>query len=242
MLYLNKQEKDEKLIKAADKTEKYLLENIVLGKIGPGEKIPLEKYMEELRLKCGRSELFKQLSTSMLINGDCVANRNITDFCQAYFKAQMNKLFRESCILKYKSFKTGELSSDIENESEFYQKVFAVFWDVLNVACGSNTIYPLQGSGLERMRKFVAAMKLMHLHPGKKVSCWLARMRDMPIYTRQMVNLQYGVYILENNDTDSIEYKLSVLSAFEFCTHENARIMAEKLNTMYEQYEGPKII
>ncbi len=229
------QKKEIMLTNGAIQINDCIIEDVVLGNIQPCERIPLEDYMHYLRLPCGVNELRAKLSGFAIGENGRVCNREVADFKYMFFKNQMKRIFFENPILEYNIFNKRNISKQVEDEEAFFQKIQIVFQDVLNV----ENYEKIEAKALEptdalKVEKFVAAIKLLKLQTGRKVSFWLARVKNRPEYLKRMTLVKWATLILDNNDTDSLEYKLSVLSTFRFIQYSNSDLFAKRLLRYYE--------
>ena len=212
-----------------------IIEDVVLGNIKPGERIPLEDYMHYLKLPCRVYELRMRLSGFAIGESECVSNRKIDDFRSEFFCNQIKRIFWENPILEYSVFDKRNISRKIEDEELFFEKIHEVFQGVLNVEKYENIeTEALTPSNALRVEKFVAAIKLLKLKNGRKVSFCLARINNLPDYIKRITRVKWATLVLNNNDTDSLEYKLSVMAAFRFIQISNRELFAKRVLRYYE--------
>lgn len=229
------QKKDIILTNGAIQINDCIIEDVVLGNIQPCEKIPLEDYMHYLRLPCGVNELRAKLSGFAIGENGCVSRQHINDFRSEFFNKQITRIFLKNPILEYSVFGKKALSREIEDKKTFFKKIYDIFQKVINIQEYEDIkTFSLSPENALRVEKFVAAIKLLKLQNGRKVSFWLARVRNRPEYLKRMTRVKWATLILDNNDTDSLEYKLSVLSTFRFIQYSNSDLFAKRLLRYYE--------
>lgn len=76
---------------------------------------------------------------------------------------------------------------------------------------------------------FLFALKIKKLRRGSRIDRYINSISFPNEYVRRLIEGRKGHYILTNADTESLDYKLALLSCFTFYTAENQAAFAEKI-------------
>ena len=76
---------------------------------------------------------------------------------------------------------------------------------------------------------FLFALKIKKLRRGSRIDRYINSIPFPNEYVRRLIESRKEHYILTNSDTESLDYKLALLSCFTFYTAENQAALAEKI-------------
>ena len=234
-------EMDEKIITALCSIgcnvllNRYAMENVVLGNTKPGEKISYEQYLQALGLqKCERFLLRAAIRGDVIDEEERIAIKPTEEYCRLFYVEQVKRIFarapkcrtNDEDLLKYK-YGLGE----------YLEGLYSLFLEVLSVEPRENsadlfTAISERQSCFESNTActcFLFALKIKKLRHGSRIDRYIHSIPFPNDYVRRLFQVRKGHYILTNADTDSLDYKLALLSCFTFYTAENQAAFMQKL-------------
>ena len=223
----------------------YALENIILNKIIPGTPIPYDLYLEELKLKPYETFLDRKNIEGAIINEEeKIRNKPIQDYFVHYFIGQVNDIFIRAP--KHKQSKQSKESETIlpfkyglQNyleelyplyEQIITEKVEPNFYDLISAINSQKDI--LVNNKLSQ--RFIAAIKINKLRQGSRIDRYIKDIQHPSDLVKKLFYERGGHYILINNDSTSIDYKLALISCFSFHTAENQNLLELKIKKWKE--------
>ena len=85
------------------------------------------------------------------------------------------------------------------------------------------------------MTKFISAIKIKKLRQGSRIDRYINKITYRSVYLERLIKPYKGHYLLANSNTESLDYKLAVLSCFMFCTSENEKLFELKIKRWEER-------
>lgn len=79
------------------------------------------------------------------------------------------------------------------------------------------------------IKRFIAAIKMQKLKQGSRIDRYIKSITYRSEYLNCLIKEHKDHYLLANNNTDSLNYKLALLSCFTFCNTDNARLFELKI-------------
>lgn len=89
--------------------------------------------------------------------------------------------------------------------------------------------------------KFVTAIKLKKLRKGTRVDRYINKISYHSEYLNRLIRIHKGHYILINNDTNSLDYKLALTSSICFCTGRNKGLFELKIKAWEKEQSGQSL-
>ena len=80
----------------------------------------------------------------------------------------------------------------------------------------------------DRISKFLIAIKVRGLRQGECVNRYVKDLPYIPYYAQRLLRVEKNRYLLANSDTDSLEYKLAILSAIHFMNWDHTKLFEQK--------------
>ena len=212
----------------------YTCENILFKRLNPTDKIPYEKYIEDL-------DLHKLAHYSPDFDGDYIENGFVKDIdfdycCFDYYRDKIEYIFCDYPIAKgyedddndLEHYKNGlyEYLKDLYPivveiiKTDIEPNLFATVPDILNKS--ERTAY------YAKTTKFVTAIKTKHLRQGGRIDRYVKELPFLSPFVNRLIKKHKGHFLLANSDTNSLDYKLALLSCFCFFSSENAKLFALK--------------
>lgn len=215
----------------------YAIECVTMGTLQPNDEIPVERFVRELSLEHIYSANCKNdLSGYAITEDGKVKNRPFDYFAKEFFYSALNMLFIDA-----------PLNTQTENDDgimdykyglrEFIKEQYSMFCEILSVkveydfyefAC------PIDKRQQNAIQKFLFDIKVKKLKQGKNISNYCKAMDFVPYYVQRLIENKNGKYILLNNNTDSNDYKLALMSALSFLNYAHSKLLQLKMQ-LWEQ-------
>ena len=210
---------------------KYTLENVVFGDLKPNDKIPFDRFVEDLNLQQQKPYLFRErIAGNFITKDERVANRDEDEFIMECFFFHIQNVFMacpnsdnafggiydlsEYIMGLYPLFKQI-IKTEVEEESRVFEPVFNDRHD--EAVCYGN------------IAKFLISINTRHLRQGRCVDRYVKGLPYIPYYVQRLLRINKNRYLLANSDTDSLEYKLAILSAIHFMKWEHTKLFELKV-------------
>ena len=226
----------------------YTAENVVFKHIKPYTQLPYEKYIDDLGFQSFTQYLdIAQMDGAMIENG-CIKDTAYDEICFALYRDKIDDIFFEAP--KY-SDSYNDYDEDIYHYKhglyEYLKELYPLFREIIAVEVTPDFFDTIpdtidkteQRQYDNKITKFITAIKLKHLRQG---SCVDRYIKDLPFVSPlilRLLNKHKGRYRLANNNTDSIDYKLALLSCFRFYSSHNAKLFELKLLRWEELNRNP---
>ena len=207
----------------------YTLENVAFGKLKPNDEIPFNRYVEELSL-----QKFKPNSCRDMIEGNYitrenrVAEKSEEDFIMECFLFHIQNVFMAypKCSIAF--------GKDDFGLSKFIMSLYPLFKQIIKTEVEPQNFVPVfkdrkeEGACYDRMSKFLIAIKARGLRQGECVKRYVRNLPYIPYFVQRLLKQNKNRYLLANSDTDSLDYKLAILSAIHFMSWENTKLFELK--------------
>lgn len=217
---------------------RYAMENVVLGNTKPGEKIPYGQYLHALGLqKCERFLLRTAIRGEVIDEEERIVLKPHEYFCRLFYVEQMERVFArapkfradDEDLLRYKS-----------GLGEYLERLYSLFLEVLSIEPreGCTDLFTMSYERGRRFSdhaacaRFLFALKIKKLRRGSRIDRYINSIPFPNEYVRRLIEGRRGHYILTNADTESLGYKLALLSCFTFYTAENQAAFMRKLKAL----------
>ncbi len=215
----------------------YTNENIIFKRIKPTEPIPFNRYIEELGLQSFARFLDINHIDGHYIEKSCVANIDFNFCCFDYFKDRIDYIFEGAPISKDYEDKGNDIEHYKNGLYEYLKSIYPIFEEVIKTDVTPDLFATipniLNKSELNdyysKTAKFVKSIKLKHLRQGGRIDRYV---KDLPLlspFVKRLIKKRKGHFILANSNTDSLDYKLALLSCFRFYSEENAKLFELKI-------------
>lgn len=207
----------------------YAMENVTLGRIVPGERIPLQAYLHELGYDaCAVPAGKRRLSGNVLDERDIIRDKDIDEYYRRhFFNYQMSCVFEDAPKERF-DFGDDAMFLFERETRQYIDGSFALFREIAGWGVSYDAYDLLVPYSREQIRqssiaaaKFLAAVRLKHLRQGMCVHRYFARAEYVSPFVRRLLREKKGRYYLENADTESREYKLALFSVFAYKGMEN---------------------
>ena len=207
----------------------YTLENVAFGKLKPNDEIPFKRYVEELGL-----QRFKPNSCRDMVEGNyitrenSVAKKSEEDFIMECYLFHIQNVFMAypKCSIAF--------GKDDFGMSKFIMSLYPLFKQIIKTK-----VETLDGTPIFKDRKneticydciskFLIAIKARGLRQGECVNRYVKDLPYIPYFVQRILRVEKNRYLLANSDTDSLDYKLAILSAIHFMKWEHTKLFELK--------------
>lgn len=215
----------------------YALENVVLGRIQPGGKIPYDQYMDTLDLRKHEKFMLRTAMNGRIIDEqECIIKQDLETYYRLFYVDQIELLFENAP--KHKRVPEDEGVPPYKyGLQEYLQSLYELFKEIALTEVQPDffdLIYQLSNKvelvgNYASIKRFVAAIKMKKLKQGSRIDRYIKSITYRSEYLNRLIKEHKGHYLLANNNTDSLNYKLALLSCFTFCNADNARLFELKI-------------
>ncbi len=232
----------EKIIKAFLEIEANILinsytnENVLFGRININDKIPIKQYLEEI----GFRNIDKFLD-DLFLNGHNVENgyvieRDFEESCFELYRSKIDLLFTDIPIDK--SFEdNGDIYHYKYGWYEYLKNLYPLFKEIIKTQVETDlfaTVPDILDETENRnyyaaVSKFVLAIKTRGLRQGGRIDRYIKNINFLSPLIQRLIKKQKGHFYLKNNDINSLDYKLALLSCFRFMNKDNAKLFELKI-------------
>ena len=216
----------------------YVIENVVFGDLKPGDKIPFDKFIEDLELTAWKVYCVRDSIEGVAIAEDeTIADKEIAFFEKECFIFHMNYVFDTAPYSKRKDDdENGLRPFNKEGLSDYIMRLFPLFQNILATEAEHNffeTASPfpdrvVQTAYYEKIAKFLVAIITRGLRQGSCVDRYIKDVPYLPYYVKRLLKEKNGRFLLANSDTESLDFRLAVLSAIHFMNAEHTQLFELK--------------
>ncbi|MDE5667119.1 MAG: hypothetical protein K2I29_02660 [Clostridia bacterium] len=220
----------------------YITENVIFGRIKPHDDVPVKQYLEKLGF-CNLDSILNDL----FLNGDNIQKGYVTerDFnrrCFELYKIKTESLFTE--IPFDKSYGDWD---DIYHYKygwyEYLKNLYTLFEEIIKTEVSPDLFTAVPDiPDNEEIRnyylaasKFVLAIKTKGLRQGRRIDRYLKKINFVSPFIQRLIKKHKGRFYLKNSDTNSLDYKLALLSCLRFYNEDNAKLFELKMLRWEEQ-------
>ena len=118
--------------------------------------------------------------------------------------------------------------------SKFIMSLYPLFKQIIKTEIDPTDIVPAftdrkdETACYNRISKFLIAIKVRGLRQGECVNRYVRDLPYIPYFVQRLLRVEKNRYLLANSDTDSLDYKLAILSAIHFMSWENTKLFELK--------------
>ncbi len=212
----------------------YAVEDYVFGNITPDCDIPIDRYLRDLGLNSLSHLLPHDFSDGRAIENGRLQN---LDFEASCFELYTEKI---DCMFADCPTDNQDTEDDIYHYKfgiyEYLKELYPLFREIMETKIELEVfdILPNISSASEKsiyyskITELVKAIKIKKLRRGYCADRYIKESRVSHFVSRLVKN-DNGHCILSNNDTNSLDYKLSLFSCFRFYGEANAKLFELKM-------------
>lgn len=214
----------------------YTLEKVAFGELKPGEKLPFEKYVEDLNLYRYQPYVFRKFIESDIIsNNETVVEKGVEEFIKECFLFQTDLIFMKAP--KHEgNLRNGRFLKYNRGFGEFILSLYPLFKQILQTEVDIDfldlsSVFKVRHNEMvnyENISKFLVAIKAKGLRQGSCIDRYVKNISYFPYYVKRLLKKNKNRYLLANSDTESLDYKLAILSAIHFMKFEHTKLFELK--------------
>ena len=223
----------------------YTCENILFKRLNPADKIPFEKYIEDLDIR-------KLANSSFDFDGDYIENGCVKDIdfdrcCFDYYREKIEYIFCDYPTAKGYENDDNDLEHYKNGLYEYLKDLYSLFVKIMKTAIEPDLFATVPDildkpnliKYYSKATKFVTAIKIKHLRQGSRIDRYVKELPFLSPFVNRLVKKHKGHFLLANSDTNSLDYKFALLSCIRFYNEENAKLF--ELKTLrYEEKIGER--
>ena len=216
----------------------YVIENVVFGDLKPRDKIPFGKFIEDLELTAWKVYCVRDSIKGVAIAEDeTIADKEIAFFEKECFIFHMNYVFDTAPYSKRKDDdENGLRPFNKEGLNDYIMRLFPLFQNILATEAEHNFFEiasPFLGRAVqtacyEKIAKFLVAVLTRGLRQGRCVDRYIKDLPYLPYYVKRLLKVKKGRILLANSDAESLDFRLTVLSAIHFMNAEHTQLFELK--------------
>ncbi len=219
-------------IKVSSLFNSYAIECVTMGTLHPNDEIPVEQFVKDLALgSCMRKCEYYDLQGYAIDENKKVVNEEFDYFAKEFLYSALNTLFIDAPLNTQAEDDDGVMDYKY-GLREYIKGLYAMFCEILSVKVEYDSyelVRPRDKRQQKAVQRLLFDIKVKKLKQGKNVSSYCKAMGSVPYYVQRLVENKNGKYILQNNNTDSIDYKLALFSALNFFNYEHSRLLELKM-------------
>ena len=220
----------------------YILENVAFGKLTPNDEIPFDRYFKELDL-----HKFKPDSCRDRIEGNYITRQGrVADKAEEDFIMECYLFHIQNVFMAYPKCSIA-FGKDDFGLSKFIMSLYPLFKQIIKteVEDESLDLAPVfkdrKGETVcyDKISKFLISIKARGLRQGECVNRYVKDLPYIPYFVKRLLRIEKDRYLLANSDTDSLDYKLAILSAIHFMNWEHTKLFelkAQKWKSINQYY------
>ena len=209
----------------------YTLENVAFGKLKPNDEIPFDRYVEDLDL-----HKFKPNSCRDMVEGNYITrDGRVADKAEEDFIMECYLFHIQNVFMAYPKCSIA-FGKDDFGLSKFIMILYPLFKQIIKteVEVEPLALAPVfkdrkdETACYDRISKFLIAIKARGLRQGGCVDRYIKDLPYIPYFVQRLLQTNKNRYLLANSDTDSLDYKLAILSAIHFMKWEHTKLFELK--------------
>ena len=216
----------------------YAIENVVFGDLKPKDKVPFEKFIKDLELTAWQPYSVRDCIAGVAITeNETIADKEIVFFEKECFIFHMNDVFDTAPYSKRKDEDENGLHPfNKEGLNDYIMRLFPLFRNILATEAEHDFFEiaspfadrAVQTACYEKIAKFLVAIITRGLRQGGCVDRYIKDLPYLPYYVKRLLKEKDGRFLLANSDTESLDFRLAVLSAIHFMNAEHTQLFELK--------------
>lgn len=216
----------------------YAIENVIFGDLRQGDKIPFEKFIDDLGMDARVFSIRENIEGVAIAAGETIADKELDFFERECFIFHMSDIFDTAPYSKRKGCDENDLRAfNKEGLRDYIMRLYPLFHNILATEVASD-VFELalpfsdraaQTACYEKIAKFLVAVLTRGLRQGGCVDRYLKGIPYLPYYVKRLLKMKNGRCFLANSDTESLDFRLAVLSAIHFMTAKHTQLFELKI-------------
>ena len=209
----------------------------MFGRIKPYEEVPIKQYLENIGFRN-----LDGILNDLFLNGDNIQNGYVTkrDFderCCELYKDKIDCIFHKAPIDKSYEQNNKDIFHYKYGLYDYLKGIYPLFKEIIKTEVTPDLFTAVPNILDEdtkliyyaRVFKFILAIKNKMLRQGRRIDRYI---KDLPLISpliMLLIKKQKEHFYLKNSDINSLDYKLALLSCFQFFNEDNAKLFELKM-------------
>lgn len=222
----------------------YALENVALGKLKPADKLPFDKFVEDLNLQEYKpyAAARKYIAGKFISIDEKIADMDEEEFIKECFTFRINFVFASAPKGKG-DFGDDGLSLYKNGLNKYIWSLYPLFKEIIKTEADLAPFDDMpvfkerheEALCYEKISKFLVTIITKDLPQGSCVEKYLKDISYIPLFVQRILKNDKNRRLLANGDKDSTDFKLAVLSAIHFMKFENTKLFEQKALKWYNK-------
>ncbi len=214
----------------------YALERVAFGYENPGDKAPIDLYLQHLRIDINNEQMNRSDIYGVYIDEDERLNseQDYSEYVFDLFISQMEEIFDDAPTdkrLECAGIEIPLISRFRDYLLELLPKFTEILkvkveYDVFDVIPTDKAIYETEYS---KWQKFVTAILLKPLRTGSQINRYVKDIKNAPYYIKRLIVKRGNNFYLKTADVESNEYIFALFSLMRFINGENDKLLELKM-------------
>ena len=228
---------------------KYTNENVIFGSIKANDEVPIKQYLEYLGFRN-----IEKFMDALFLDGNNIKNgyvleRDFNDHCFELYKDKIDYIFDKVPLDKSAETNFEDIYHYKYGLYDYIKSIYPLFKEIISTEITTDlfAIIPdildenTRSLYYTKVTKFILAIKLKGLRQGRRIDRYV---KDLPFISpliMRLIKKHKGHFYLINNDINSLDYKLALLSCFKYLNEEHHKIFELKIQHWYESKYQQKL-
>lgn len=223
----------------------YTLECLTVGVVKPGDKLPIDKYIDDLEIYCPHKNGIYEMMQEYVTDGHGnIINKPLETYIFEFYISKMDLMFYDAPQAREGTYEDDILPYKY-GLHEYLINLFPLFLAIVNTKVKYEP-FDIEYQVLDKEEKkannqkavkFIKAIKYHKLRQGGRIDRYVKGL-PLSICLQKLVKSSKGHFILKNSDTDSLDYKLALFSAMYFNGKENETLFELKIVEWLKQQQN----
>lgn len=214
----------------------YALERVAFGFEKPGDQVPIDLYLNYLRININDGLHKRTDIPGVYIDEQerISTEQDYAEFVRDLFVYQMEGVFMDA-PKDVRLERAGEEIPLLPRFREYLLGLLPLFTEVLGVEVEYSPfdIIPIDGvirvTEYTKWQKFVTSILLKPLRPGSQINRYVKDIANAPHYIRRLIEKKGKNFYLKPVDINSYEYIFALFSLMQFMNDENGKLLELKM-------------
>lgn len=223
--------------------DNYVIENVIIGNLKPSDKISFDRYSPDIKFSKLHQHVQKTVQETFDNKNLYVINLPLKQFYYEFFLQKIIHIFSNApqYSSKYEMYEMPPFKYGFQ---DYLSKLFELFIEIAETEIpnlNDENIVPdiIDFSNYIEyqltIQKLLSAIKIKHLRTGGCIDRYVKNLPFFSYFVNRLIKKQKDHYRLANNNIESLDYKLALLSSFHFLFPKNAKLFELKIKTWEER-------
>lgn len=217
----------------------FVKEDIIFGQLDPNTKIPVQQYLEKIKLPNLTNFVDDNFLNSSFIQNGYVINKDLDFLYLQVFRDRVDCLFQDFPVEKL--YETPYDEEDIYHYKygmfEYIKSLYPLFKEIISTEVEEDYFLEVPDISYKnpnkeyhyKVEKFIIAIKLRGLRQGRRIDRYVKSLPYISPFVLRLIKTYKGHFYLKNNNMNSLDFKLALLSCFRFINSYNEKLFELKM-------------